>query len=202
MYKVKQKDVIPALTGDKLNKMLNEFRTRDVSKDTLKKFNSLNEFLSSGAEGRPIRAIFNRIYGFIDKFMNVNIYPYSTCQAGCAHCCKIPVSVSAIEAAYIHQVTGKKLVNKDFDNVGLCPFLDTSTAKCSIYEVRPIECRSFASLDGVAGCEDPTVKHHYFNARQSEMIKHLKHWADYQSDIIAKKNNVPAEKDIRFWFGC
>ncbi|PHS22040.1 MAG: hypothetical protein COA84_14260 [Robiginitomaculum sp.] len=201
MYKVDPKHIIPALTGDALQEKLDEFSSNTVSDKLQVKFHKVIDYLNNKAAGKPPKATFNRIYGLIDKVMEETVYPYAMCQSGCAHCCKIPVSVSAIEAGYIHQVTGKKLIGKPVDDIGYCPFLDLDTAKCSIYEVRPIECRSFASMDSLEGCEDPTIKHMMFNARQNGMLLSFKKWTDFQSKAIAKKENLPAEEDIRFWFG-
>lgn len=90
----------------------------------------------------------------------------SVCQKGCSHCCRILVSVSKMEAAYIAKKTGRTLIedrslglSPTDDNIEYCPFHDDETAGCSIYSARPISCRIFFAFDDPSYCADPNTTH-------------------------------------------
>lgn len=87
----------------------------------------------------------------------------AACKKGCSHCCHIPVGLTTVEAEIIGKHIGKKPrpappgkhglgrsgkgafadVRSGYDNP--CPFLENDL--CSIYEVRPVECRQLVNLD-------------------------------------------------------
>lgn len=90
----------------------------------------------------------------------------SACRKGCSHCCHIPLAVSDIEARLISQRTGRPmravpdapstgqvaagstLPGTPADDAGYtrpCPFL--RDGECSIYEHRPLACRTHLNLD-------------------------------------------------------
>ncbi len=92
----------------------------------------------------------------------------AACRKGCAHCCHISVTISAVEAAVIGRHAGVKPAQPD-SSVHLqtlqdmqqalsevqkisarteplpCPFLVNDA--CSIYEARPMACRLLLNLD-------------------------------------------------------
>lgn len=91
------------------------------------------------------------------------------CGPGCAHCCNIPVSLTAPEALLIHThvqqhwpedrrqallaaITAGDAAAAREDDEALflagrpCVFLDPA-GRCSIYDVRPLACRGHASFD-------------------------------------------------------
>jgi hypothetical protein len=77
-------------------------------------------------------------------------YPQEfNCKNGCFSCCRSGLTVSWVEASHIlnwmraHPEVVKKIKNSDqmkFDQ-NFCPLLDRQ-GSCSIYDVRPIICRS------------------------------------------------------------
>ena len=97
------------------------------------------------------------------------------CRAGCDHCCYQSVGVTPPEALAIFDHLSRTLPDADLERVaahvaavrartrGLstaerfspdhpCAFLDVTSGRCTIYEVRPLSCRGMNSLDAGA-CE-------------------------------------------------
>jgi len=79
----------------------------------------------------------------------------ASCSKGCSTCCEYDVHISSVEALYIH-----KNIQHEFDfdeNPELtkehktpCPFLINQ--QCSIYEFRPIVCRTYYVFSKPANC--------------------------------------------------
>ena len=77
------------------------------------------------------------------------------CKKGCGHCCHIEVGIHQIEADYISSKTNHKaaklsggLMRKEggwIDANRPCPFLKENV--CSIYEHRPMVCRTHLSFE-------------------------------------------------------
>ena len=79
--------------------------------------------------------------------------PLSGCQKGCSHCCHIPVGLSQSEAEIIGDAIGRRPravragihMRKEYGYEYPCPFL--KEARCSIYEHRPLACRTHLNMD-------------------------------------------------------
>lgn len=83
----------------------------------------------------------------------------AACRKGCSHCCHVPVMVPRSEARLIAKRTGAKLaanppaapLTTDLEERIMsytgtaCVFLKNGT--CSIYEQRPLTCRTLANMD-------------------------------------------------------
>lgn len=78
----------------------------------------------------------------------------AACARGCSHCCHIAVPLTTVEAQSIGELIGISPRNvenvrprdpKSFSDKTPCPFLKDN--ECSIYEHRPIECRSNFNFD-------------------------------------------------------
>jgi Fe-S-cluster containining protein len=96
--------------------------------------------------------------------------PYVACKKGCSSCCKMNTMIYEHEAAHLAEITGRKMLHlpyrplnevfkkgKDF-NGKPCPFLVNDA--CSVYEDRPIVCRTHHSLfDDATSCsmDDPSA---------------------------------------------
>lgn len=81
----------------------------------------------------------------------------TACQTGCSHCCKQAVDVCELEAKAISKAIGQKYVKPKRVDVTVnqkkyrgvpCNFL--KEGRCSIYEVRPIICRTYANLSNIS----------------------------------------------------
>lgn len=93
-----------------------------------------------------------KIYRLVDEAAAA-AGPFVACSKGCSACCKMNVSISALEAERIGQATGRrpfqlsaapKYLIEEFSGVP-CPFLVNDL--CSIYEARPFVCRTHHSFD-------------------------------------------------------
>jgi len=141
-----------------------------------------------------------RIHAFIDWLIeDLGVQNESVCQRGCAHCCVVDVDVGLIEAAYIADKTGLTLLDRKtrakkgyhLDN-HYCPFLDQSKGECTIYEFRPIVCRSFYAFDSPDYCRE-FAKHAIYSFQANGAIEH------FATELIRQGGNRGA--DIREWFG-
>lgn len=141
-----------------------------------------------------------RIHAFIDWLIeDLSIPQLAVCQSGCAHCCKIDVEIGVIEAAYIADKQGLTLLDKkkrEHSGYHLkdhyCQFLDQSNGKCTIYEIRPIVCRSFYAFDNSKFCES-FDKHAIYASHGNPVIKHI------ETELFFMGGRRSA--DIREWFG-
>ena len=95
------------------------------------------------------------------------------CAAGCNHCCRSPVGVVAAEAVLIGHYVDRKFsasaraeleqrmtarkaaLQRDPLGTHMCPL--NVDGRCSVYEVRPYNCRMFHSFD-VKACERVFLK--------------------------------------------
>ena len=116
----------------------------------------------------------SRIYKDVDFYYIKAVAPHAACKKGCSFCCYVPVEITQVEARYIASETGKNLIelteNKTKKRDGSpCPFLNNGV--CSIYRVRPLACRVFASLDGAEKCADANSPHWINNVDSYEPTK-------------------------------
>jgi len=93
-----------------------------------------------------------KIYALVDELGDA-AKDFVACKDGCAACCHMNVTISAIEAKQIQAVTGARSIvlsssrthhPAEFSGQP-CPFL--SNSRCSIYESRPFACRKHVSFD-------------------------------------------------------
>jgi uncharacterized protein len=98
------------------------------------------------------RVKLQRIYRLLDK-VGAAADGHVTCTKGCSDCCKMNVTISALEARQIGEHTGRDVaalkVSKKHDDAEFlgvsCPFL--ASDECSIYEYRPMACRQHYNFD-------------------------------------------------------
>jgi len=141
-----------------------------VVEDLMRKF--LDKYIAASNMNEKVGLALD----IVDKITDVTrVREYAVCQKGCAYCCSIPVAVTRVEAEYIKNYIDEnevKLSNVDYslDNK-YCPFLCLDTATCSIYEARPLNCRTFFSLDHYDYCKDNDSMHLIVSAKSNEQIK-------------------------------
>lgn len=99
------------------------------------------------------RAKIMRIYVVADQLSEIR-KPHVACKKGCSHCCHMTVRLTSTEAQRLGEVIGRAPARLTpeararpadaFAGVA-CPFLVDDV--CSIYENRPLSCRTHASFD-------------------------------------------------------
>lgn len=101
-----------------------------------------------------------QMIGVIDSIGD-RVATVAICRRGCSHCCRQAVTLSSWEAERIATATGRRradpsgieagddhdLMRKKYAGID-CPFL--KDGECSVYDQRPLACRSHFSL-----AEDP-----------------------------------------------
>lgn len=143
-----------------------------------------------------------KFYTYVDA-INSNIEKFTVCQKGCAFCCKIPVTITKLEAEYIEKNTNHKI--KDIKNINVndyCPFLEQTKGVCSIYEYRPIACRTFFALDNPKYCENGKEEHMLFQLNSSPELLNMSNELFINTKTINTNdiNLLNSFKDIRNYF--
>lgn len=153
--------------------------------------------------GEPMQLI-KYIYKTADILYREQVKPAAACptSGGCAHCCRVPVQITAFEAHYINKKTGAaindlKIVSQHQPDNSDCPFLKKSM--CSIYEFRPLNCRAFASMDSPDYCAQGGDVEHWISKIESlqSMV--------FLSDLLmrlSEDSKYATFADIRHWFGA
>lgn len=133
---------------------------------------------------------------FIAGQWSQTVFEHAACRHGCSHCCHVNTAVSRQEAELIAKATGSQMNRSaptyraetapqrdDFFGVP-CTFL--KAGKCSIYEHRPLACRTLLNLDDddtlCRLVKDVAIPVPYANAMQLQMAyvraTGLQEWAD------------------------
>lgn len=116
-----------------------------------------------------------RLVDVVDKAAE-KVAPSTICKRGCSHCCYQAVRLSQWEAERIGKAIGREPAAADNRGAPIgeasehyagtpCPML--KDGECSVYDVRPIACRSYFSLENDASLCDtinnPRAIVAYFN---------------------------------------
>ncbi|MBA5236933.1 YkgJ family cysteine cluster protein [Pectobacterium aroidearum] len=185
--KAKLKEYSPKLSGKRLKPIANHNND---------KIDILKNIFSSETTSTNDKT--QAILDLSDEFRNQdNVSKHAVCQNGCAYCCKIPVSVTALEAILIGSIINKRPkelneIKRSTEKDCYCPFLDQKKANCSIYKVRPLHCRNFHSLDHYKYCNQINKTHLIFTTASSDRLKALE-------EILIQGSQGRIE-DIRDWF--
>lgn len=183
----------PLTSAESLELSVDESRVR-------KKWDRLERFLT--APHVDMMKKVGRLYEFVDWFMDSSgVNRASVCKKGCNHCCYVDVDVSLIEAAYIakntqyHQVMRSNRVQSGYHKQReYCGFVDQVTGACTIYDVRPLACRTFVAFDNPELCDadNGTKPHAIFRSESHSLLNHVKEqlWLTSGQQFA----------DIREWF--
>lgn len=106
-------------------------------------------------ENASLRSKRRKVIAIVDR-VSTALVPYVACKPGCSQCCHMNTIIYEHEAIRLAEVTGKtmrRLPYRERDEVAIagaqfdqtpCPFLVDH--KCSVYEHRPLVCRTHHSL--------------------------------------------------------
>lgn len=207
MRKVKKADEIKIKN---IPANVERFKNGSASKKSIEEFKKLDRQLQNLTRtegGIDPMTFMEKVYAFVDSYMDRDVYKFTECAKGCAYCCRLYTSVSGLEAAYMLEKT-KHLKDITFtridseaqatqnENDDYCPFLNTSTGTCRAYSSRPLNCRVFASIDGWKECVDLNNSHNMHSWSSNEMLAHIR---DNINEITASSGLI-VEADIRDWF--
>lgn len=122
-------------------------------------------------------------------------YQFTKCKKGCGNCCKIHVSTSPIEIAFIEKKTNINHRERFRDSIQWheyvpdqkeCPFLKDNC--CSIYDSRPYACRNYLIFPDEAPCPTSLGKDIKIPLFESPNISFAFHLI---SQRYNKRNNLP-----------
>lgn len=156
------------------------------------------------SDGLELVEFIELIYSATDFYYKKVIEPDAVCSKGCGWCCRVPVTVSALEAKYIEIKTG--IIANDLDprkdhrrkpDKTKCPFLKNEM--CSIYDHRPFNCRVFASMDSPEFCVDGSTSHQIVNWQSNGGLTAFRECLDMNSCEIAWPAQA-SHADVREWF--
>lgn len=112
-------------------------------------------FIRIIGENASIKSKRRKVIAIVDR-VTAALAPYVACKEGCSSCCHMNTMIYEHEAIHLANVTGRKMVHlvyrplnevfnrgKEFSGKP-CPFLVNE--KCSVYEDRPLVCRTHHSL--------------------------------------------------------
>lgn len=105
-----------------------------------------------GRDNASAKSKLGKIYALMAEVGDA-VAPFVACGKGCSACCKMNVSISAIEAERLSAASGRRMVNvaqpirhsEDRFAGVTCPFLVND--ECSVYDTRPYACRAHYSFD-------------------------------------------------------
>lgn len=152
-------------------------------------------------------------------------YKYTDCHKGCSHCCHMAVSITQFEALYIKQYIernwSKKQINNLYSQIKQlkfkhpeifnmsfiatenktkiripCIFLENNC--CSIYNVRPVICRTYISLSPSEVCYDAL-----FNPQSNQMpieISMLNNFLGNLFDYLTQISKTIGICALPYWF--
>lgn len=113
------------------------------------------ELSNIARENASVKSKRRKIIAIADR-MTAALKPYVACKAECSQCCHMSTVIYEHEAIRLAEVSGRKMkrlpfrmrevvmVDGDKFNGKACPFLVQN--KCSVYEDRPLVCRTHHSL--------------------------------------------------------
>jgi Fe-S-cluster containining protein len=126
------------------------------------------------------------------------------CAKGCSHCCYIPVVITKADAKYIGERIGIKPAEvanvpprseKAFSNQTPCSFLENN--ECSIYENRPLTCRTHFSFDQ----DNYWCRYENWDKPGAAVPKPVLPMLAAAVALVAReKQAIPTEADIRDFF--
>lgn len=151
-------------------------------------------------ENASARSKLKRVYRLMDE-MSVYRAHHVACRRACSACCRMNITITALEAEAIAAATGRpaapvanSIAHQQDKFVGSpCPFL--AADECSIYDNRPLSCRKHASYFTTAKwCSPP-----HLNTVQAPLVRFG--GLDEALTLLSTKRGMAVFADIRDFFG-
>jgi uncharacterized protein len=211
MRKVKPENEIPSFfltqeaQDDRIARLKNSFK----QPETILEIDSIHSLIRRNElTGMSDQDILAKLIKVSDIIMNNEISKYSVCRPGCSACCKPSIDVTQAEAQWISKHTGRmhtKLMNSaiitDGSRLEYCPFHDSKTATCSIYEYRPLVCRFYSTIDHYRHCSSHNAEHITTSlSTPGPTINSVYHFLVSRSLDREHQGKGAAIADIRNWF--
>lgn len=203
MYKVKKEDPRIIAMFSESPRGPGDFVFPSSADIVGKRWKALEPFLTNG-NVNVLKKV-ERLYEFVDWYITVTgVREKAVCQRGCAHCCYLDVDVTLIEALYLAKKTGNLTVIDRNERLrakyevghNYCQFLDKNTGTCTVYEYRPLACRSFMAFDNPKFCELDAdghgTEHAIYVVKSSQLVQFI----GYQLERMSSGRFA----DIREWF--
>ncbi|MGN2498837.1 YkgJ family cysteine cluster protein [Serratia nevei] len=143
-----------------------------------------------------------QIYAFLQHFNKDFVSGFTSCKKGCSHCCKIDIQLTPIEAQYIAFATKIPPApqNATTGHNSPCPFLSEKEV-CSIYNYRPLLCRTYHSLSEPELCKDASSTVMQYGTAKANMgnfiYKTAAEWIYFQVQQATGRVDIA---DIRDFF--
>lgn len=168
----------------------------EIPEEIYQIFDKLYKHLNSTNQRTLLKL--RKIYDFMDLYSNF-VSTFAVCKKGCSHCCSIDVSVAEIEAIYIEENSSIKikrpLKRQTRGNKSKCPFLVEN--ECSIYGIRPFQCRTFFTLDNPKYCSSGEEHKIYGSFNGGYTVD----FYEKLDKILRELNTKKSILDIRDYFG-
>ncbi len=151
-------------------------------------------------ENASARSKLKRVYRLMDE-MSVYRAHHVACRRACSACCRMNITITALEAETIAAATGRpaapvanSIEHQQDKFVGSpCPFLVAD--ECSIYDNRPLSCRKHASyFITEKWCSPP-----HMNTVQAPLVRFG--GLDEALTLLSTKKGTAVFADIRDFFG-
>lgn len=143
-----------------------------------------------------------QMYAFLSRFNKEFVSTFTTCEKGCSACCRMDVQLTPFEAEYIALATTIPLRRSPLTtgHEAACPFL-SEKGTCSIYNYRPLLCRTYHVLSDPALCNDLDAQVMQYGAQNANMgnfiYKTAAEWIYFQTQHVFGGLEI---RDIRDYF--
>jgi len=162
MYKVKNPIKIQISNPRALEGKFQQF-DMDALRSIATRIENISAKSSKLSTTARLKNLLDWVSDVLRPFESINV-----CEKGCAHCCVVPVNISETEAQLISRASGisinpfskaKRAPISESQKSEPCPMLNKKTATCSVYNERPLVCRTFMAFDSFEFCKEKTLEH-------------------------------------------
>lgn len=170
---------------------------------------SLNRFRGKASNSALLEVddaidILKETYDIIDQSLK-EVEKFSSCSKSCCACCNKQPITTWLEVEFIKRFLKGKLDYNEFEmyiqNIKdnrdneVCPFLSES-AECTIYEVRPFNCRTYLVFSDPQDCSEEGKE----VLRFSDAILDLASSTSKKVSLLSKNDDCKyVKKSIGFW---